>query len=556
MCSVVFSGAAFASDSRDGGADEQAGGAHGMAYTPDKSAGKYITELVQSGMLPYSIYDKYFETYLTRADLAAYAMSFYYFLGGADPGDPGDNYSDTDDLNAEKAYALGFFVADAEDETGYDDGANYGGGAGDGTGTGGNGVGDGSDTGGEGTGEGSETGDGDGTGGDTEPIDKRKHFYPEDSVKKGEAIAVMARAIIKVRPSDAASVPTADAAHAALSAIYRDVYYAKADELPYIYFMSARGALLLTRNEQSGNASLGADYEITRSSFFLLYSDIAWAFVKNVISRYAVPPADPTASEYQNANVSCYKNNVYLYWKEAADAYMYEVGVYVAKKKKADITVDYSALSLNRNSKPTYHSVFGNPKSKKSCYLSVRAVDRHGVKSKKKLKVNFFAEKYVNVNHKFFGNKNRFGFKNAKAAKKYQKTVKVNVWKVSGGKKVKSAMYVTVNKELADDVRKIFAEIFKGKEKFPIKAMGGFQIRASKTSEHNYGTAIDINPTENCMKDGNKVTAGKFWRPGKNKYSIKPNGDVVKAFEKYGWYWGGNGWGNRKDYMHFSYFHG
>jgi hypothetical protein len=157
------------------------------------------------------------------------------------------------------------------------------------------------------------------------------------------------------------------------------------------------------------------------------------------------------------------------------------------------------------------------------------------------------------MNQKLFGNKSRFGFKSTKAAKKYQKTVSVKVWRLSGGKKVSSTTSVTVNKELADDVKKIFNEIYKGKEKFPIKAMGGFQIRASKTSEHNHGTAIDINPTENYMIDGKKVVSGEFWKPGKNKYSIKPDGDVVKAFEKYGWYWGGNGWGDRKDYMHFSY---
>jgi hypothetical protein len=55
------------------------------------------------------------------------------------------------------------------------------------------------------------------------------------------------------------------------------------------------------------------------------------------------------------------------------------------------------------------------------------------------------------------------------------------------------------------------------------------------------------------MIQGKNVLAGKFWKPKKSKYSIPKNGDVVKAFEKYGWYWGGNGWNDKKDYMHFSY---
>jgi len=475
-------------------AQERAPSGAAQAYTPNADSAKYIKEMVSAKLLTSAVYNKPFYDDLSKLDLAAYAMTFYYYLGGADPGSPGDNYSDTTDQNAEKGYVLGFFTSNG-------------------------GI-----------------------------------FSPNDYVSKGEALTVLAKVVVKAKPAESSKVPTAANALSALGKIYQDASAISSDQVSYIGFMSARGALLLSRGAQAGSAWLGANYSVSRSNFFLLLSDTAWIFAKSKVSPCAVKPPDPIASAYQSYYTSCYKNNVNLYWNDSESAYSYDVSIYISKKLKTKISTGYASLNINKASTPTYASVFGNLKAKKVCYLKVQAADRHGVKSKATLKVNFYAEKFVNVNQKIFGNKNRFGFKNAKAAKKYQKTIKVKVWKLSKGKKVKSSMRLTVNKEIADDVKKIFAEIYKGKEKFPIKEMGGFQIRASKTSEHNYGTAIDINPNENCMMDGKKVVAGKFWKPGKNKYSIKKDGDVVKAFEKYGWYWGGNGWGDRKDYMHFSYF--
>jgi hypothetical protein len=487
VVAVVCSGSAFAADPAKTGA---------QAYTPDADEAKYITELVSAKLLTSDVYNRPFYDYLTKADFAAFAMTYYRYLGGQDPVGPGGNYIDTADPNADKGYLLGFFGSDG----GY--------------------------------------------------------FHPDDYVNRGEALTVLAKATVKADQSESSKVPTAEAALAALGQIYQDAASIDAESLPYIGFMNVRGALLMPRGESPGNAYLGASNYVSRGDFFLYLSDAAWIFAKSKLSPHAIKPDVPTASEYQGDHVSCYKDNVNLYWNESQGAYSYGVSLYVSKKLKKKLSAGYASLNLNKTSAPTYKSVFGNLKQKKACYLKVRTVDRHGVKSKKSLKINFYAEKFVNVNEKIFGNKNRFGFKNAKAAKKYQKTVKVKVWKLSGGKKVKSSVWLTVNKEIADDVKKIFAEIYKGKEKFPVRDIGGFQIRSSKTSEHNHGTAIDINANENCMKDGDKVVAGKFWKPGKNPYSIKPDGDVVKAFEKYGWYWGGNGWpGGRKDYMHFSYFH-
>ncbi|MDR1495466.1 MAG: M15 family metallopeptidase [Clostridiales Family XIII bacterium] len=465
-------------------------------YQPDEEAAKYVKELVSAGLLTSEVYDQLFYDDVTRLELAKHAMAFYLFLGGEDPGSSGVDYIDTNDLNAKKGCVLGFFD--------YNDG----------------------------------------------------YFDPDDSVDKAEAITVLAKATIKAKPSEASNVPSADAALKSLQEKYTDAASVDTDDLPYFGFMDARGALLSPRNALSGgDAYLSAYHSPSREDFFLLLSDAAWAFAKNRVAQHAIAPSDPKASEYryQSYFASAFKNNTYLHWSESAGAYSYSVGIYVSKKLKTKIKTGYASLVLNKTSVPTYRSVFGDLTKKKVCYLKVQVVDRHGMKSRKSLKVNFYAEKFVNLNQKLFGSKTRFGFKNVKAAKKYQKTITVNVWKLVSGKKVKAKMWLTVNKELADDVKRIFAEIYKGKEKFPIKEMGGYQVRANKRSEHNHGTAIDINPTENCMKDGKKVVAGKFWKPGKNKYSIKPNGDVVKAFAKYGWYWGGYGWGDRKDYMHFSY---
>jgi hypothetical protein len=96
------------------------------------------------------------------------------------------------------------------------------------------------------------------------------------------------------------------------------------------------------------------------------------------------------------------------------------------------------------------------------------------------------------------------------------------------------------------------AEAFNGPEKFPIKSCYGYSYRG--TSQHSSGLAIDINPDENYFigRDGT-IKAGKLWKPGENPYSILPDGDVVRAFKKYGWHWSPEmNWSNGADYMHFS----
>ena len=132
-------------------------------------------------------------------------------------------------------------------------------------------------------------------------------------------------------------------------------------------------------------------------------------------------------------------------------------------------------------------------------------------------------------------------------------TVTVPVWKLkSDGTKYESSAELTVHSAIADKVIAVFTEIFNGDEKFPIKDLGGYAFRGGRT-EHNWGTAIDLNANENYCLYNDGTTVGECWMPYENPYSVTPYGDVVNAFEKYGFTWGGDAWSNPRDYMHFSY---
>ena len=130
--------------------------------------------------------------------------------------------------------------------------------------------------------------------------------------------------------------------------------------------------------------------------------------------------------------------------------------------------------------------------------------------------------------------------------------VEVPVWRLKDGKKVSDTERFQILDVLANDVKEIFHEIHKGKEKFPIKNLIGYSWRGSFKSLHSTGQAIDLNPEENPQVNSNgKAIVGKSWQPGSNPYSIKPDGDVVRAFTKRGWIWGANF--RTRDYMHFGF---
>lgn len=168
------------------------------------------------------------------------------------------------------------------------------------------------------------------------------------------------------------------------------------------------------------------------------------------------------------------------------------------------------------------------------------------------------AETYSQRTKRAFGSekKKKSNFKTAKKASKQMKQIKIKVWdykKGKKGKKVTKTKYLTVNKRLAPSIQQMFSEIYKSKEKQVIKDIGCYSYR---TGEHMYGMAIDINPNENYMIDKvngkKKIIAGSYWKPKKDPYSIPANCEMVRIMRRYGFYRGE--WGNRKDYMHFSYF--
>ena len=132
--------------------------------------------------------------------------------------------------------------------------------------------------------------------------------------------------------------------------------------------------------------------------------------------------------------------------------------------------------------------------------------------------------------------------------------ITIAAWDIgSDGEKYTRYWTIVVHKKLAPTVIAIFDEIYHGEEQFPICYLGGWSW--SGKSEHSIGTAIDINYPQNyyCDPDGNAIV-GDYWKPGEDPYSIPPDGDLVRAFEKYGFVWGVNWNSGYKDYMHFSFF--
>lgn len=115
-------------------------------------------------------------------------------------------------------------------------------------------------------------------------------------------------------------------------------------------------------------------------------------------------------------------------------------------------------------------------------------------------------------------------------------------------------VYLETHKNLEKTFKCIFAELLElpEEDRIPIKLIGCYNFRDGY-SQHTAGVAIDINWEENAeMTNSGIITAGYFWKPYENIYSIPPDSEMVKIFKKYGFAWGGE-WTSKKDYMHFSY---
>ncbi len=154
--------------------------------------------------------------------------------------------------------------------------------------------------------------------------------------------------------------------------------------------------------------------------------------------------------------------------------------------------------------------------------------------------------------------------KNKKGVEGYLTTIAVPITTKSGKK---TTMNVTVHKAIAGDVKAACQAA--QNEGFVIYSIGGYReynngdnagkVRNSagqvvlNQSQHNYGLAVDINPTENGQFKNGAATGNWFYSPGSNPYSILPNSALIKSFKSNGWGWGGD-WNSSKDYMHFSYF--
>ena len=140
---------------------------------------------------------------------------------------------------------------------------------------------------------------------------------------------------------------------------------------------------------------------------------------------------------------------------------------------------------------------------------------------------------------------------------------------------------IICNHQIADDLRDIFAELYKAK--YPIERIRPISDYADddersmrdnntscycyrpiagskKLSKHAQGLAIDINPLYNpCVrrkKDGTLLiqpATGKPYadRSARNPYQIKRGDLLHRLFLQHGFQWGGS-WRTLKDYQHFE----
>lgn len=237
-------------------------------------------------------------------------------------------------------------------------------------------------------------------------------------------------------------------------------------------------------------------------------------------------------------------------WKKVNKASGYKV--YLRKPGKSD----YKYYKSFKGGKLSFSMKVSNGKQygiKVIAYGSVNGTMLTGSEST----YEPYGDYYGFANEPYESKQNRVykGFKKSSSwsvIDKRMTTIKIKVWDFKSGMsgpKVTKTKYLTCHKRLAPTLKKIFATIYKGKEKAPIYEVGGYSRRSG---EHGNGMAVDINSNYNAMFDNGKPTAGSYWNPKKYAYSIKRYGDIEKAFEKYGFRRGF--WGDRADYMHFSYF--
>lgn len=151
------------------------------------------------------------------------------------------------------------------------------------------------------------------------------------------------------------------------------------------------------------------------------------------------------------------------------------------------------------------------------------------------------------------------GYRNDPEAKTRMVTLDVPVWKMnSNGEKYSSYWPITINEKLADSIRCIFSDIYLLDIKFPFNYLIGYSYRkvggvglvnSKLMSTHAFGVALDINLGD--FDNDYFLGKGNDLRNKKNPYCIPD--EVIRIFESYGWFWGGN-YEICADTMHFQYF--
>ena len=135
--------------------------------------------------------------------------------------------------------------------------------------------------------------------------------------------------------------------------------------------------------------------------------------------------------------------------------------------------------------------------------------------------------------------------------------VTVKVWDFKDKtrtEKVTKTRTFYVHKNLEATVKRCFQEIYECEEQYPIRSIVTYWSTGGN-SEHNPGTAIDINPDDNPYVSPNgKVLVGESFDPENNPYSFEVGGEVEQIFAKYGFTRGIYWKSGYKDYMHFSFF--
>lgn len=140
-------------------------------------------------------------------------------------------------------------------------------------------------------------------------------------------------------------------------------------------------------------------------------------------------------------------------------------------------------------------------------------------------------------------------------ASRSMKTIEVKTRDPNGVMKMR---WITVHKAAVGTVKQIFEEIY-NTTNFKVLSgkyeLGGFNhrpVRKSKTgalSQHSWGSAIDINPSQNPMLDSSSKDVYKRTDSDNTDTKMRTvNHKVVKILAKYGYGWGGC----YSDYMHFS----